>query len=84
MLNIATELTRSATAVITIAPRAALILADPSFKQMVHVAADAPERSAKTTADVGTVTSFDGSAANVGPVFQDFAFFAKVATCQTC
>jgi hypothetical protein len=41
----------------TIAPRAALILVDPSFKQMVHVAADTPESIAKRIADGGTFTS---------------------------
>jgi hypothetical protein len=50
-------LTKRATAAITIAPRAALILVAPSFKQMVHVAADTPESIAKRIADVGTFTS---------------------------
>src|SRR5215475_15337757 len=56
-VNITTELTTRATAAITIAPRAALILGEPSFKQMVHVAADTPESIAKRIADVGTFTS---------------------------
>src|SRR5919109_1404748 len=56
-VNIAVELTKRATAAITIAPRAGLILVDPSFKQMVHVAADTPESIAKRIADVGTFTS---------------------------
>src|SRR4030095_13401063 len=56
-VNITTELTTRATREITIAPRAALILVEPSFKQMVHVAADTPESIAKRIADVGTFTS---------------------------
>src|SRR5215510_4452305 len=56
-VNITTELTTRATVEITIAPRAALILGEPSFKQMVHVAADTPESIAKRIADVGTFTS---------------------------
>jgi hypothetical protein len=56
-VNIAAELTTRATTEITIAPRAALILVELSFKQMVHVAADMPESIAKRIADVGTFTS---------------------------
>jgi hypothetical protein len=55
--NMATELTRKDTPVITIAPRAALILVDPSFRQIVHVAADAPASRANDTADVSTSAS---------------------------
>src|SRR5215470_7012149 len=56
-VNIAAELTKRATVAITIAPRAALVLVAPSFKQMVHVAADTPESIAKRMADGGTCTS---------------------------
>src|SRR4029450_757197 len=56
-VNITAELTKSGTVEIPIAPRAALVLVDPSFKQMVHVAADTPERIAKRIAAVGTFTS---------------------------
>src|SRR4029453_1114724 len=56
-VHITTEMTRRAGSEIPIAPRAALILVEPSFKQMVHVGADTPERIAKRIADVGTFTS---------------------------
>src|SRR6266542_1310690 len=49
--SITTELTRKATPVITIAPSAALTLVDPSFRQIVHVAAAAPPSSANKIAD---------------------------------
>jgi hypothetical protein len=55
--SIATEFTRKAIPVITIAPRAALIFADPSFRQIVHVATDTPEKSANNIAGVSTYAS---------------------------
>src|SRR5258705_1697497 len=50
MASSAIELTRKATAVMTIAPSTALIREAPSFRQMVQVAADRPERIAKRMA----------------------------------
>src|SRR5713226_9042016 len=47
MTSRASALTTKATLVMTIAPRAALIFVDPSFRQIVHVAADTPQRIAK-------------------------------------
>src|SRR5260370_25376095 len=50
MASSAIELTRKATPVMTIAPSTALIREAPSFRQMVQVAADRPERIAKRMA----------------------------------
>ena len=49
-----TALATKAALVTTSAPSATLIFVDPSFRHSVHVAADAPARSANSTADVGT------------------------------
>src|SRR5512138_1690900 len=50
MPSSAIELTTKATPVITIAPSTALIREAPSLRQMVQVAADRPESTAKTMA----------------------------------
>src|SRR5258705_2709530 len=50
MASSAIELTRKATAVMTIAPSTALIREAPSFRQVVQVAEDRPERIAKRMA----------------------------------
>jgi hypothetical protein len=57
-VNSTAELTTRATAAMSIAPRATLIVVDPSFKQRGHVATDTPESIAKRIADVGTFTSW--------------------------
>jgi len=58
MASTAAEFTCNPTAVITMAPRAALILVEPSFRQTLHVAAEAPESNANTIADENTFASF--------------------------
>jgi hypothetical protein len=52
-VHTARELTRKATAEISIAPRAALIRVDLTFKHRVHVAADTPESSANRMSEPG-------------------------------
>src|SRR5262245_9775826 len=78
-VSTAAELTMRAATEITSAPSAALILVDPSFKQIVHVATDTPESIAKRIADGGTCTSLRAlgiRAAHVG-LLSFFCIFVK-------
>src|SRR4030095_1762144 len=59
MTTSVTALATKAALVPPSAPSATLIFVDPSFRHSVHVAADAPARSANITADVGTRASPD-------------------------